>query len=614
MFRILRSGQEGFVSLKNYIWGWISLGFRIPAALKNIKLAAGVDSRNRESWGTLLEKNAKSFPDRVAIKSENLNLTYKKFNEYVNCYAHYFLSQGIKKGNVAVLFLENRLELLVVYSAIAKIGAINSMINTNLHREPLLNCLNLNPGNIFVIGEEKIDVFEDIRDGLKARKDFKLYFLPDLGKRPMPQSFIHLKTAVLGFSRKNPSTTASVTPKDPIAYVFTSGTTGGLSKAAIITHGRTVRSMYYYGKAILNIKSTDTLYVPLPFFHTNVLTLSWPCAFAGGAAIAIRRKFSAGKFWDDVKKHRATVFCYVGELCRYLMNRPSNPDDQINMVEKVIGNGLRAEIWKDFKFRFNIRKVYEIYGAAESNISFANILNLDCTVGKSRNTYAIVKYDLEEEKPLRGQNGFMQKVKTGERGLLIGEITEKNPLPGYTSRDATEAAILRDVFRNGDEWFNTGDLVRDIGFKHIRFVDRVGDTFRWKGENVSTTEVEKVVHTFPQVKISAAYGVILPGTEGRAGMAAVIPEEKNQKDFDLIGLAGYFKKNLPFYAVPLFIRISTGFQYTATHKIKKNSLKTEGFNPEKISDPLYVLLPEEAEYIPLTETIYTGILSGKFRF
>jgi citronellyl-CoA synthetase len=295
------------------------------------------------------------------------------------------------------------------------------------------------------------------------------------------------------------------------------------------------------------------------------------------------------------------------------MNQPPTADDWKNPLKKIIGNGLRPDIWKDFKKRFDISKVYEIYGAAESNLYFVNILNLDCTVGKCKLPYTIVKYNVDEDEPLRGENGFMQKVKVGETGLLLGEITEENPFVGYSSKDATESKILRDVFARGDAWFNTGDLIRDIGFNHVQFVDRTGDTFRWKGENVSTTEVEKVVDTFPQISLSTVYGVLMPGGDGRVGMAAIISATKPE-DFDFKGLAKHFQRVLPSYSVPKFIRFKTEFEYTSTHKIKKVNLKKEGFDHRIVTDPLYVLLPGEFAYKPLTEEFYAEIMAGKYKF
>jgi acyl-CoA synthetase (AMP-forming)/AMP-acid ligase II len=364
---------------------------------------------------------------------------------------------------------------------------------------------------------------------------------------------------------------------------------------------------------VLNLKPADTFYVPLPFFHTNALALSWPCVFASGSAIAIRRKFSASRFMSDIRQFEATVWCYIGELCRYLLNQPEKPDDHRNPLKKMIGNGLGADIWSRFKERFGISEIYEIYGAAESNLYFVNRLNLEATVGTCSAPYAIVRYDVEADQPVRDESGFLQKVDEGEAGLLLGEISEDNPFPGYSQKEATEAKILRNVFQPGDAWFITGDLVRDIGYGHVRFVDRTGDTFRWKGENVSTTEVEKAANAHPQVSFSTVYGVRMPGGDGRIGMIAVVPGCPAEA-FDREGLAKSLREALPTYAVPRFLRLKGGLDFTATHKIKKFELKEEGFDPNAAEDPLFVLLPDKTAYEPLTEEIYQGILEGRYQF
>ncbi len=610
-----QSKDEGLVSFSDYIKGWSDLAWRLPAVLRAKRHIANIGIKNRESWGSMLEENADKFPDNPAVKSAEAQLSWRQYNEAVNRCANYFISKGLKKGDVACVFLENRPELLIVYSAMAKIGVVNSMINTNLRQDSLRHCLSLHPAKTYIIGEEVIDAFEEVKNGLKLQPRQTLYFIPDTGQKPAPDGFIDFSKAAAAAKSPvyNPATTAAVKPADSIAYVFTSGTTGGMPKAAVIPHGRLVGGRYYNGKIVLDMQPTDTMYIPLPFFHTNALALSWPPIFANGSAVAIRRKFSVSNFWSDVRKYNATAWCYIGELCRYLMNQAPQSNDRDNPLEKIIGNGLRPDIWHDFKNRFGIDKVYEIYGAAESNLYFVNILNLDCTVGRCRMPYAIVKFDVDEDTAIRDNNGFMQRVAVGQTGLLLGEISEANPFVGYTSKEATESKITHDVFTKGDSWFNTGDLMRDIGYGHVQFVDRTGDTFRWKGENVSTTEVEAVANTLPQVSLSTVYGVEMPGGDGRAGMIAIIPE-CSLEAFDLKALCSHFQGTLPSYAVPKFLRLNKNLECTPTHKIKKVELKKEGFDPDRIDDALYVLLPGEAEYQAITEEIHQNILEEKYRF
>jgi citronellyl-CoA synthetase len=371
--------------------------------------------------------------------------------------------------------------------------------------------------------------------------------------------------------------------------------------------------MMAFGKMMFNLSPKDTMYIPLPFYHGTALYVGWPTASAGGAAVAIRRRFSASNFWKDVDKFDATAFTYIGELCRYLIHQPPGPNDKKNTIKKIVGNGLRPEIWKEFKSRFGIKEVYEFYGATEGNIAFGNLLNLNCTVGLCATPYAIVKYDLDNDEPIRDENGFLQRVEKGEAGLLIGHISDKTPFDGYTDKQATEKKIVRDAFEKGDTWFDTGDLLRDIGFKHAQFVDRLGDTFRWKGENVSTTEVEAVLNSHDQVLESNVFGVAIPGTDGRAGMAAIITD-KDAAEFDLAGLYDVLNQGLPTYAVPHFVRFKTEFDTTDTFKLKKSELKKEAYDPNGFKDPVFARLPGQATFMPLTVELYQEIIDGKHRF
>jgi acyl-CoA synthetase (AMP-forming)/AMP-acid ligase II len=428
----------------------------------------------------------------------------------------------------------------------------------------------------------------------------------------VPGAYENLEEAIKDQSASNPSTTGEIKLGDPYAYVFTSGTTG-LPKASIQPHRRWFSGMYWFGKVVMNLKPTDVHYCPLPFCHTNALNVAWSSVAGCGTTLAMRRKFSASHFWSDTRKFNANSFIYVGEVCRYLMNQPARPDDRDNPIEAMVGNGLRPDIWKAFKKRFGISQVYEFYGAAEAPLIFSNILNADSTVGMSLTPFAIVKYDTDADEPVRGEDGFMKKAAPGETGLLVSVISESTPFVGYTVREETEKKIFRDVFEKGDTWFNCGDLVLNQGYKHIQFVDRLGDTFRWKGENVSTSAVEQVVNTLDQVDESTAYGVLIPGTDGRAGMVAIIPTTSVEA-FDLKALADTVRKALPSYAVPKFVRFKEEFETTGTHKIKKKVLRDEGFDPNVVDDPLYVLLPEGDPYRPLTKELYQEIVEGKHRF
>ena len=567
---------------------------------------------NKISWGTIVERNAQNYLDNIAIKFENTKLTYNEFNELVNRHANYFLSLGLKKGDVVEVLITNRTEFLIIVTAISKIGAISSLINTSLLGKSLLYAINATPGKFLIIGSELIDVFTSVKSDLKLTEDQKLFFSPDNDSIPVPDEFIDLSQVIKDFPDHNPLTTASVKTMDPFAYVFTSGTTG-LPKAAIRTHYGMVGAAYTYGLLMTDVTPKDTIYIPLPFFHTTALSVGWPAAFSGGAALAIGRKFSLTRFWDEIKKYNATIYVYVGELCSYLINQPPSPNDKNHSIRAIIGNGLRPEIWKDFKKRFGIEFIGEFYGASEVPAIFVNLLNFDCTLGMCSSPYAIIKYDFEEEKVIRNENGFMENVEPGEVGLLLFESKGSTEFPGYVDKEATEAKLFRNVFTEGDVWINTGDLLRDQGCNHAQFFDRLGDTFRWKGHNISTTEVEEILNIFEEILISSVYGVEIPGTSGRMGMASIIAD-RDVENFDLKGLTSHLFKNLAHHAIPIFLRFKLSLETTATLKLIKYKLKKEAYDINIIEDPVYIMLPNESEYIRLTKDIYKSVQNQMYKF
>lgn len=564
------------------------------------------------SIGAILEKNAIQYQDKTAILYEDISYTHFEFNALVNRYAHVFWEHGVKKGTVAVVFLENRLETLLLIAALAKLGAVASLINANQKGAVLKHSIETDQGEYFMIGEERIADFEAIRSTLNGLENVTFFEVKSHGETPIPATYLSLSELIKTASTENLPITKTITLGDRFANVFTSGTTG-MPKASIQTHKKWYLCAHWYGQVNMSIQSDDVFYVSIPFFHTNALIVAWPSAASGGAALAIRRKLSISNFWKDVTKFNVSAFIYIGEICRYLMNKPPAIADTTHRIQKVVGNGLRPDIWKAFKQRFNIPEVYELYGASDGIVSYTNVFNLDCTVGLCRSEYAIVKYDVDNDIPYRNIAGFMEKVATGKAGLLLGEITEATPFPGYVNKAKNQEKILRDVFKVGDQWFNTGDLIRDMGFHHGQFVDRLGDTFRWKGENVSTAELEAILNQFPQVAHSAVYGVALPQIDGKAGMATIHPSIA-MANFNFHQFAKSAKKALPSYAVPIFLRFVVDFEKTATHKIKKSILKKEGIKPSSDSSVVYVLLPKSKTYTPLTTEIAMAIEQGTINF
>ncbi|MDO8330167.1 MAG: long-chain-acyl-CoA synthetase [Fluviicoccus sp.] len=587
---------------------------KLPKMAYGLALGSSTNPTKAGGLGWAIEKATKANPYGSAVLYKDTNLNYLQFNQWANRVAHYFLAQGLKKGDVVAVFIENRPELLAVTTGLAKIGVISAMVNTSQTGKVLTHSINLVKPKMAIIGSELVESFSEVRADLNIPTD-RVYWLADqdtlkdVGEAP--DSFRNLAIELQSAPSYNPPTTNNVYYSDGLYYIYTSGTTG-MPKAAIFSHGRWMKAYGVFG-SVMDLKKNDIMYCTLPLYHATGMVVCWGAAIYGASGFAIRRKFSAREFWEDVRKFNASAIGYVGELCRYLMEVPVKAEDRAHRVTKMVGNGMRPNIWGPFKQRFGVDEVYELYASSEGNIGFNNIFNFDNTVGFSPLPYAIVKYDKENEKPVRDADGYMIKAAIGEPGLLVGKITERTPFDGYTDAAKNEACILHDVFEKGDRYFNTGDLVRNIGFRHAQFVDRLGDTFRWKGENVSTTEVENLVCSYPSIAEAVVYGVEIPNTNGRAGMAAITPHEGI--DIDYAHLLEHLRREMPPYAVPVFLRQQQKMETTGTFKYQKNNLKKEGFDPHQShKEPLYVWLPGTDSYQLLTPEIWENISNSAYRF
>ncbi|WP_131108017.1 long-chain-acyl-CoA synthetase [Pseudomonas sp. Sample_10] len=588
----------------------------IPRVVKGMKVANVKDPTQPCGLGWSFEQATLRNPDGPALLHGDVSLTYAQVNQWANRIAHHLIDQGIGKGDVVALFIENRPELLVTILAVAKVGAISALLNTSQTRDTLVHSVNLVTPAAIVVGEELVPAFLAVREKLSIDAS-RTWFVADQDtwSHPgiAPLGFINLMTASIDANSENPASSQQVFFDDPCFYIYTSGTTG-LPKAGVFKHGRWMRSCASFGMIALDMRPEDVVYCTLPLYHATGLCVCWGSAVSGASGFAIRRKFSASQFWSDVHKYRATTIGYVGELCRYLVDQPPSADDGKHGVRKMIGNGLRPGAWADFKSRFAVDHICELYAASDGNIGFTNILNFDNTVGFSLMAWELAAYDHDSGAPIRGANGFMRKVGKGEQGLLLAKIDDKAPLDGYTDPQKTEKVVLCDVFEKGDRYFNTGDLLRNIGFGHAQFVDRLGDTYRWKGENVSTTEVENILLQFPHISEAVAYGVEIRNTNGRAGMAAITPAE-SLATLDFSELLAFARQQMPSYAVPLFLRVKVKMETTGTFKYQKTRLKDEAFDPGKTGDdPIYAWLPGTDTYVQVTGQVLSDIQGGKHRY
>jgi fatty-acyl-CoA synthase len=381
-----------------------------------------------------------------------------------------------------------------------------------------------------------------------------------------------------------------------------------------------VQAIMFGFNAAMGMRPQDRIYLCLPLYHTSGGVLASGAALTAGASVVIRDRFSASLFWDDIVRHDCTIFQYIGELCRYLLNSPTHPQETRHRIRLACGNGLRPDIWSDFQRRFRIPRILEWYGATEGNAVFFNFDGKVGAVGRvpkwaeRKFSIEVVRFDLETEQPVRGEDGFCIKCPPGEIGEVISEIVNDPKRPsqrfeGYSDAESTRRKILTDVFRPGDRWFRTGDLMKKDELGYFYFIDRVGDTFRWKGENVATSEVSEAITVFPGVKEANVYGVRVPDAEGRAGMAALVVED----DLDLSGFYRHVAQQLPSYARPVFLRLQRQIESTSTFKQRKVDLVKQGFDPSVVADPLYVLDAARQAYVPLDAGVFEAIRNGRIR-
>ena len=588
----------------------------LPRVVKGLKVANVKQPDQPCGLAFTFEQATVRNPDGPALLHGSVSLTYAQVNQWANRIAHHLLAQGIGKGDVVGVFIENRPELLVTVLAVAKVGAVSAMLNTSQTHQALLHSVNLVKPAAIVVGGELVQAYSAIRQQV-AIDDSRTWWVADQDcsrhSGEAPEGLRNLMAESVDCASDNPPSSQQVFLDDPCFYIYTSGTTG-LPKAGVFKHGRWMRSSASFGMIALDMSPDDVVYCTLPLYHATGLCVCWGSAICGASGFAIRRKFSASQFWNDVRKYQATTIGYVGELCRYLIDQTPATNDRDHAVVKMIGNGLRPGVWSEFKGRFAVNHICELYAASDGNIGFSNILNFDNTIGFSLMSWELVEYAHDSGAPLRNSNGFMQKVGKGRQGLLLAKIDDKAPLDGYTDPQKTEKVVLHDVFEKGDRYFNTGDLLRNIGFGHAQFVDRLGDTYRWKGENVSTTEVENILLQHPHIAEAVAYGVEISNTNGRAGMAAITPAE-SLATLDFSELLRFAREQMPAYAVPLFLRVKVKMETTGTFKYQKTRLKDEAFDPGKTGDdPIYAWLPGSDTYVQITEQVLADIHGGKFRY
>jgi len=576
--------------------------------LRSVK---SVDAQSNHLLADELEMRIDSFGSNIAFIEDERQWTYDDVETYANRVAQWALAQGLKPNDTVAIFVRNRLEYVALWLGFSKVAVVPALLNFQLSGSALAHCVNISGANHLILDHEMQEQWNAAKDNLTT--DVKV-----LAAFAEVEGYESFDAAISEFVPSRPSRDIrkGLKASGQAMKMFTSGTTG-LPKAAKVTH---VRAQNYLRGMGTGAKATskDRMLMVLPMYHATGGLVGVGAAMTHGGAVIVQPKFSATKFWDEAVRHGATMFTYVGELCRFLLSTPPHPLEREHNIRWIMGNGLRPEVWEGFISRFNIPHVIEFYGATEGNVSLINIDGPIGAVGRVPSYLSwkfnidIVRYDVETGLNPRGSDGFCLRADHNEIGEMIGEIRNDDPrfrFEGYETEEATNKKILKDVFKKGDRWFRTGDLMKRDENGYFFFMDRVGDTYRWKAENVATGEVAAVLSQFEGVTQANVYGVDVPGYDGRAGMASIVSEVEP----DLAALKALVNQELPHYARPVFLRLSNESDTTSTFKFKKTNLVKAGFNPANISEPIYYANPTTDAYEVVTPEIYTKITEGGLR-
>jgi fatty-acyl-CoA synthase len=586
--------------------------FARHAWIRALERSARIDEDPTVTFPVLIDRLAVEFGAAPALVSPEGSLTYSGLAARANQYARWGLAQGLQPGEAVALVCPNRAEYVAVWLGLTRIGIVVALINTQLSGESLAHCIRVAAPRLVVVAAELAAAVAPLRDRMLAARCWLLGASSEDIEPLGPALDKHSSDPLSPRDYRAPTLDATA------LYIYTSGTTG-LPKAANVSHYRVMRwSQWFAG--LLDTRPQDRLYNCLPLYHSVGGVVAVGAALAGGAAVVIRPRFSASDFWRDMSEERCTLFQYIGELCRYLVNAPPHPLERTHALRIACGNGLRPEVWETFKTRFGIPRILEYYASTEGNFSLYNCEGRRGSIGRipsflaHRLPVALVRFDHESAEPLRNAGGFCERCAIDEAGEALGWIPDQpsaraGRFEGYADPEATRRKVLRNVFKQGDAWYRTGDLMRRDADGFFYFVDRVGETFRWKGENVSTQEVLAALCALPDVREGVVFGVEVPRTEGRAGMAALVVD----RGFDLRAFRAEVVRGLPPYARPLFLRRLPGLESTGTFKPRKQELQRAGFDPTQVTDPLYFDDPRVGAYVPLDAALYAAITTGSIR-
>ena len=570
------------------------------------------DKKKYTTVADILEEQVEKTPNNIAIEFDDKKYTYREMDNEANKIANWAIGKGYKTGDVISLLMENKPEYIFTWFGLAKVGITIACLNNNIKSKSLAHCIKKSGSRSLIISSDLMENLASAQEHIDGELDVYTAGQDVQGYESLEESLNEN-----GAVRPNSSIRQDLSNSQSLFYIYTSGTTG-MPKAANFSHQKFLVACGLQMFS-LEMKPTDKTYMVLPLYHATGGVVGVGSTFCVGGTIVLRKKFSAANFWEDCVKHDVTVITYIGELFRYLVATKESEYEKKHKIRGIYGNCLRPEVWKIVQERFGINHICEFYGASEGNVSLTNVDSKFGSIGrippylKGVLPTKIVKFDVENEVVVRGEDGFCIECDDGEAGEAIGFIPNDDKFTGkfegYTDKEATKKKILVDVFEKGDRWFSTGDLLKKDNQGYYYFVDRIGDTFRWKSENVSTNEVSEAISAFKGIDEVNVYGVEVPNQDGRAGMASLVVND----DFNLEKLYEYLSEQLPVYSVPVFIRISPEIEKTGTFKYKKTDLVKDGYDPNKIQDPIYYASGGDKRYINLDQDSFQKINTLEIR-
>ncbi|WP_232629359.1 long-chain-acyl-CoA synthetase [Methylobacterium sp. Leaf118] len=571
-----------------------------------LERTARIDAEPGRIFPLVLDAVAAERAGAPALIGTDETLSHGEFAARRNRYARWARARGLAKGDTVALLMRNRPDYLAIWLGLSRVGVRVALLNTNLRERGLAHCIAVAAPRLVIAGT-------DLAEALDGA-------LPHLPERPVlvwqgegADESLAMQAAAHSGDPLEPGEAPAVSLRDPALLIYTSGTTG-LPKAARVSHHRIMMWTHWFA-GLADPGPDDRMYDCLPLYHSVGGVVAPGSVLLGGGSVVIREKFSARRFWSDVTESGATLFQYIGELCRYLALAPPDPQERAHRLRLCTGNGLRPDVWERFQERFAVPRILEFYAATEGTLSLYNVEGKVGAVGRvpsfmaRRSPALIVRHDVATGLPLRDAEGRCIPAAFGEAGELLGRLSDKAEytFEGYTSDAESARKVLRDVVKPGDAWMRTGDLMRRDAQGYFYFVDRIGDTFRWKGENVATTEVAEALSRTDGVAEACVYGVAVPGADGRAGMAALTIG----LGFDVARLHADLAERLPAYARPLFLRLTEDLGHTETFKQKKAVLAEEGFDPARIADPLYI--DRDGAYRPIDPDLHAALAAGALR-